>query len=83
MGRDERVNSAINSFQALVTQVQACGHCPPNLWVVLLTENQPHGVICAQRSPMEGEGPCFLLKPMESYSEQLNTKAANSPHRMK
>lgn len=39
------VNSARNSFQALVTQAQACGHSPPSPWVALLAENQPSGLL--------------------------------------
>lgn len=41
-------NSARNNLQALVTQVQARGHCPPNPYAVLLAENQTYGFICAQ-----------------------------------
>lgn len=46
--RDGGANSARNNLQALVTQVQARSHCPPNPYAVLLVENQPYGFICAQ-----------------------------------
>lgn len=46
--RDGGVNSTRNSFQAVVTQAEARGHCPPNPCVALLAENEPHGVTCAQ-----------------------------------
>ena len=69
--KDRSVHSARNSLQALVTQVQARGHRPPNL-------SNP-----GETSWMEGEGPCSPLGLLENCSEQVNTKAVSSPHRKK